>query len=105
MTFIERLKEHTCRKACPQEASRDNNLPVDVTRIDIGQKAKIVELQGSGRVMSKLKAMGFVCGVVVAKKSMSPMRGPIILEKGAMLVAVSRSLAQKIIVSPLQPSS
>jgi Fe2+ transport system protein FeoA len=108
MTFIERLKEHACRKAplsdpahARQCALSEKDVPRDVTRIDTGQQARIVELQGSSRVISKLKAMGIVSGIVITKKGASPMRGPIILERDGMLFAVSRDLAQKIIVLPV----
>jgi Fe2+ transport system protein FeoA len=42
-------------------------------------------------------------GMMVKKKCESPMRGPIVLEKQGVLYAVSRSLAQRIIVATPVP--
>ena len=60
-----------------------------------------MELQGGHQVVGKLEAMGIVAGTTIAKKSASLMRGPIVLQKGAMQIAIGFGLAKRIIVVPL----
>ena len=107
MTFIDHLKmnsggESALRHsgALPGAALRE-----DLTRLETGATAKVVELRGSDRTIRKLEAMGIMPGMTILKKGESPMRGPIVLEKEGMLFAVGRHLAQRIIVEKPGPQS
>jgi Fe2+ transport system protein FeoA len=75
----------------------------EVTRLHNGQSARIVALRGGDRAVRKLAAMGINPGMIIRKKSQSPLNGPVIIEKDGMLFALSRSLAQRIIVETDSP--
>jgi ferrous iron transport protein A len=73
----------------------------DVTRLENGVSARVVELQGNHQAVGKLEAMGIVPGTIIAKISASLMRGPVVVQKGAMQIAIGFGLAKRIIVEPL----
>jgi Fe2+ transport system protein FeoA len=79
----------------------ERRLELNAARLDIGRPARVIELQGGSRATAKLNAMGIIPGAVIIKKSAAPLRGPVVLEKGAMTIAVGRDLAAKIIVQPM----
>ena len=75
---------------------------IDLTQLAIGKSGRIAEVRGGRPTAGKLEAMGVIVGAVVKKKSASPMHGPIVLEKGAMQVALGFGLAKKVMIEPLE---
>lgn len=74
---------------------------MDLTQLENGESAKVVELQGGQEVINKLEAMEIIPGAVILKKSASFMKGPVVIEKGNMQFAIGYGMAKKIIVEPL----
>lgn len=105
---LKRLKLHKNGKGIPGESkvvsgasnSKAAN-QINVTQLDNGKSAKVVELRDNSEIMSKLEAMGIIPGAIITKKSAILSKGPIILEKEHMQFAIGYDLAQKIIVEPV----
>jgi ferrous iron transport protein A len=83
-----------------QPAALPVNGAIDLTQLENGESAKVVELQGGQQVIKKLEAMEIVPGAVIVKKTASLMKGPVVIEKGNMQFAVGYGMAKKIIVEP-----
>jgi len=79
-----------------------NDHYVDLTQLENGEAAKVVELQGGHQVVNKLEAMEIIPGSVIVKKSASLMKGPVVIEKGNMQFAIGYGMAKKILVEPLK---
>lgn len=77
------------------------NGSLEITRLAAGTAARIVEVRGDRATVDKLAALGILPGMTVTKKSSSPMKGPIVVQKGAVQVALGYSLAKKILVMPI----
>jgi ferrous iron transport protein A len=75
---------------------------IDVTKLKNGESAKVVELHGGREFAARLEAMGIMPGAVIVKITDSPMSGPVVLEKGAMRLAIGHGMAQKVMVEPLK---
>jgi ferrous iron transport protein A len=74
---------------------------VDLTQLDDGDTAKVVELRGGRKLTGKLEAIGIIPGATLVKVSSALMKGPIVLEKGAMQFAIGYGMAKKVLVEPL----
>ena len=74
---------------------------MNLTQLDAGIKAKVIELQGGHQFTRRIESMGITAGSIVTKKSSSLMRCPIILQKGPMQLAISYGMAGKIVVEPV----
>ncbi|HUI91626.1 MAG TPA: FeoA family protein [Chitinivibrionales bacterium] len=81
-------------------AARNAAFP-NVARLCDGTSARVVAVQGDGKAARRLAAMGVAPGAVIVKKRSEPMRGPVILEKGATRFAIGYGMALKVIVQPL----
>ena len=83
--------------------SEDGLLPheINLTELECGNSAKVINLQGSHSLIGKLEAMGILPGTIILKKSAIFANGPIIVEKGALQFALGYDLAQKIVVEPI----
>lgn len=88
------------RRSGPGAASRNAALPA-VTRLCDGSYARVVAVQGDVKAAKRLAAMGLVPGAVIFKKTSSPFRGPVVLEKGATQFAIGYGMALRIVVQPL----
>ena len=72
----------------------------DLTHLNSGASGKVVSLQGGLMAIKKLKALGIVPGSNIVKKSAALMHGPIIIQRGAVSVAIGFNLAKLVIVEP-----
>lgn len=82
------------------QGPQDTSL-IDLTQLENGKSAKVAEIQGGAQVTDRLEAMEIVPGTIIVKKSASIMRGPIVIEKGNMQLAIGFGTAQKIKVEPV----
>jgi ferrous iron transport protein A len=108
MSFLHRLKNNDRKKifqVCKQPGEEHlvvtQSPTIDLSRLGNGESGIVVELQGGGKFSSTLKAMGILPGVVIVKKSASPLNGPIVIEKGCVQLAIGRGVARKVIVKPV----
>ena len=74
---------------------------INLTQIGNGRSAKVIELNGGHHFVGKLETMGVVPGTIIIKKSASLMKGPIVIVKGETQFAIGYSMAQKIMVEPV----
>ncbi len=74
---------------------------IDVTQMDNGKSATVLELNDNSDTMRRLMAMGIIPGAVITKKSAISGKGPVILEKDMMQFAIGFDMARKIVVEPL----
>ncbi len=74
---------------------------INITQLENGKSATVLELNDNSDTMRKLLAMGIIPGAVITKKSAIPAKGPIILEKDRVQFAIGYNMAQNIIVEPL----
>ncbi len=74
---------------------------IDVTQMDNGKSATVLELNDNSDTMRRLMAMGIIPGAVITKKNAISSQGPIILEKDTMQFAIGFNMARKIIVESL----
>lgn len=85
--------------------SRFSNLKgairINVTQLDNGESAKVVELYNNNEIVSKLEARGIISGAIITKKSAILAKGPIIIEKDFVQFAIGYDMAQGIIVEPV----
>ena len=72
---------------------------LDLTQLQTGKEAKITEIAGGHRMLSKAESLGIRNGVKIKKISSQMMRGPITIEIGKSRVAIGFGMAQKIFVS------
>jgi ferrous iron transport protein A len=63
-----------------------------------GESAKIIEINGGKGMLAKLSSLGIIVGETITKVSSSPLKGPVILQKGKTQVAIGYGMAKKIIV-------
>ena len=70
----------------------------DLTELKSGESGVIAELKDGRTVVERLKAMGIYPGVRIVKKSAAPMRGPVVLQKGSVQIAIGYRMAKCIIV-------
>lgn len=74
---------------------------MNATQLVNGTSARVIKLNGAGHLAAKLAAMGILPGTVIRKKSDSFLRGPIVIEKDPVQIAIGYGMAQRIIVEPL----
>lgn len=77
--------------------STEADSPLDLTRLRDGESARVVGFRGL-EVGSRLEAMGMGLGAIIAKRSSSLRRGPIVIERGSSQVAIGYSMAQGVLV-------
>jgi Fe2+ transport system protein FeoA len=76
---------------------------VNLAQLDTGRTAAITQIAGSRRTVDRLAAMGIAPGAVLVKKSAALMKGPVVVRKGGMELAISHGMALKIMVAPAAP--
>lgn len=74
----------------------------NVTQLENGGSAKVIEIQGGLQFTGRLYAMGIVPGTIIVKKTAGLMKGPIVIEKGEMQFAIGYGMAQRIMVEPIE---
>lgn len=74
---------------------------MNATQLVNGTSARVKKLSGGGQLGAKLSAMGIVPGTIILKKSNSFLRGPIVIQKGQVQIAIGYKMAQRIAVEPL----
>lgn len=75
---------------------------MDLTQLGNGRMAAIESFSCDlSCIKEKLEAMGILHGTVIIKKSASFMKGPVVIEKDKMKIALGYCTAQKIIVRPV----
>ncbi|OIN98613.1 hypothetical protein AUJ66_00670 [Candidatus Desantisbacteria bacterium CG1_02_38_46] len=75
---------------------------MDLTQLETGEKAEIVEVSGGWGMMSRLEAMGIRLGVTITKISAQFMWGPVTIQVGNTHVAIGFGMAKRIIVKKNQ---
>lgn len=71
---------------------------INLTQLKIGKSATVFSVKGEKGIVSKIESMGISKGVKIKKISTSLFRGPIIVEKDFMQVAVGYDMAKQIFV-------
>lgn len=74
---------------------------MNATQLVNGTSARVIKLSGGAPFASKLSAMGIEPGSIILKKSNSFLRGPIVIQKGQVQIAIGYKMAQRIVVEPL----
>jgi len=93
--------ECAVNKGTAEPRTEESN-KVDITRIKSGESARIVEINGPEKPVKRLHAMGIVPGTVITKKSSSAMKGPVVIERNMVKIAIGFRMAQMIIVEPVE---
>lgn len=95
------------RKKCGMNTDRGNSdvicpgeNKINMTQLKNGQTATVIAVLGHGKQVSRLNAMGIIPGAEIVKKSSSVMKGPVVIEKSGIHLAVGFHMAQHIIVEP-----
>lgn len=71
---------------------------INLIQLTTGKKATVAELLGDLKFAGRLEAMGITPGTEIQKKSATLMRGPVIVQRGTMQVAIGYGMAKKVIV-------
>ena len=74
---------------------------MDLTQLEIGRTARVVEIQGGQALRHKLRAIGIMPGKTISKTSRAILKGPVVLMVGSVQVAIGFGMARKIMVEPL----
>jgi len=79
-------------------AAPEKALLVSVAEMQTNQTGLVVRVNAGPGKVNQLHAMGIRPGVVVAKKSSQPLRGPVIIRVGSTELALGYGLARRITV-------
>ncbi len=74
---------------------------MNLKEIKIGQKVKIIKLDGGLMFIKRAEELGIRIGLLVEKKSAQFMNGPITIKIGNTNIALGIGMAEKIIVEEL----
>ncbi|HEX2953278.1 MAG TPA: FeoA family protein [Bacillota bacterium] len=74
---------------------------INLTQLENGEVAKVVKNNNKNAIKSKLEAMGIITGTIIRKKSTILAKGPIVIEKDRIQVAIGYAEAKKMIVEPV----
>lgn len=75
---------------------------MNLIQLDVGKMAVVKELQGGQPFIRRLEAMGITPGSSILKKSASILRGPLVVQKGSLQMAIGYGMAKRIIVEPVR---
>lgn len=75
----------------------DDNI-TGLTSVKNGIPLKVVEISGPEKSVNRLNSIGIIPGTVIIKKSSSAMRGPVVIEKNGIKIAIGYHMAQMIFV-------
>ena len=76
---------------------------IALTSLDDGESGRVVAFSCGQPAIGKLEAMGILVGVEVEKRSSSLRRGPVVIVRGRVQVALAHAIAKGILVEPLGP--
>lgn len=71
---------------------------ISLDRLKIGQKGKIIRLDGGRAFQEKAHSLGIRIGKIIIIYSSLPLRGPIAFKFDNVEIAIGRGMAQKIIL-------
>jgi ferrous iron transport protein A len=74
---------------------------MDLTQLEVGRNARVVEIRGGRGIQDKLNDIGIVPGRTIGKSSQALLKGPVVLSIGPTQVAIGFGMARKIVVDPL----
>lgn len=92
------MKKSGTIKTLSDVDNTDNATNMNITQLNNGETAKVIKLYHNSKLARKLEAMGIIPGTIITKKSSILSKGPIIIEKGQIQLAIGYEMAQKIIV-------
>jgi Fe2+ transport system protein FeoA len=103
--FRERNDIHdnqTMESVIDEDMTQTGSTFINLTQLGNGKAAKVIELHGGHQFIAKLETMGILPETIIVKKSTTLMKGPIVIEKGEMQLAIGYEMAQKIMVEPFE---
>lgn len=74
---------------------------INLTQLKAGKSAVVSSVKGESNLVSKIEAIGISSGMKIKKVGSSLFRGPIIVEKDFMQIAVGYDMAKQIFVENL----
>jgi ferrous iron transport protein A len=74
-------------------------MPIDLTKMQSGERGIVVEIQGGYGLVRKLAALGMRPGVEISKVSSQIMRGPVTVRIGNTQVAIGFGMARRVLVA------
>ena len=75
-----------------------------LNQLKMGQTGKVVELDGGGRFVRRLEALGIRTGAKVTKVSSMLFHGPVVLKVGNSQIAIGFGMANRVWVEPEKSS-
>jgi ferrous iron transport protein A len=73
---------------------------VDLTQLNAGNEARIIEIAGGHLMSKRVEALGIRVGVKIKKLSTQVWRGPVTIQIGNSQIAIGFGMAKKIYVNP-----
>lgn len=74
---------------------------ISLRRLNVGQKAEIVEVRAAGEMGRRIRDMGLVAGAVVEVKGRAPLKDPVALRINDFTLMLRNNEADFIRVRPL----
>jgi Fe2+ transport system protein FeoA len=74
---------------------------IALTALADGESGRVAGLTCGPVAVGKLEAMGILVGVVIEKKSSALRRGPVVVGRGLVQVALAYAIAKGILVEPI----
>lgn len=93
---LERLIEFTNKLI--QSKKEEKNMSLTLKDLKVGEEGKIIELRGSGGIISRLLSMGAVPGTLVKVEKVAPLGDPIDILILGYHLSLRKEEAEKIIV-------
>jgi ferrous iron transport protein A len=92
----------SARKPREERVSSSPEEKMSLTELAAGRTAVVLGVRGGAALEGRLAALGIVPGAVIVKKSAKSARGPVIVEKGAVKLALGYGLGQCILVEEIR---
>lgn len=73
-----------------------------LSKINPGEKAKIIGITGGWGGHGRLTGLGFRPGLIVEMIAVHPFQGPVVVRIDNTEIAIGRGLARKVIVEPVE---
>ncbi|UCD15914.1 MAG: ferrous iron transport protein A [Candidatus Omnitrophota bacterium] len=74
---------------------------VNLTKLNTGKSAKVISVEGTTNLKSRLHNLGVKEGMIVKKVTGASQRGPVVIRLGRLQVALGSVMASKVMVEPL----
>ena len=71
---------------------------ISLVNLKAGNKGKVCDILGGGRLEGKLMSMGIYRDKEISKLSHIGLRGPVVIKSGRTILALGHGIAEKIIV-------